>query len=253
MKSECFLSVIIPAFNEILRLRKTLPELREFLRQTDFTWEVVLVDDGSEDDTSQIPQNIFTENEFQIVRYETNRGKGYAVKKGVQASRGEFCLITDADLSTPLVEFLKLKTYLDQGYDIAIGSRALSESNVVVPQSGFRQGMGKGFNFLIKTLGLGDFMDTQCGFKYCRREKVLPIFSKMRINRFCFDVELLFIAKNWGLKIKEVPVEWHNCDSSKVHVIWSPIQMLWDLIKIRVNAFRGIYEPCGTGSNRKKP
>ena len=253
MKSEYFLSIIIPAFNETVRLKKVLPELRKFLRQSDFTWEVVLADDGSEDGTSQIPQNIFTENEFQIVRYETNRGKGYAVKKGVQASRGEICLITDADLSTPLGEFNKLKTFLDQGYDIAIGSRALSESNIVVPQSGFRQGMGKGFNFLVKTLGLGDFMDTQCGFKCFRREKVLPVFSKMRIDRFCFDVELLFIAKNWGLKIKEVPVEWHNCVSSKVHVVWSPLQMLWDLIRIRVNAFRGIYEPCGTGSDREKP
>ena len=253
MKSECFLSVIIPAFNEAVRLKKTLPELREFLWQSDVTWEVVLVDDGSEDGTSQIPQNIFTENELQIVRYETNRGKGYAVKKGVQAAKGGICLITDADFSYPIGQFVKLKTCLDQGYDIAIGSRALPESNVVVPQSGFRQGMGKGFNFLIKTLGLGDFMDTQCGFKCCRREKVLPIFSKMRINRFCFDVELLFVAKNWGLKIKEVPVDLHNCDSSKVHAVWGPIQMLWDLIRIRVNAFRGIYEPCGTGSNREKP
>ena len=152
MKPECFLSIIIPAFNETVRLKKVLPELREFLRQSDFTWEVVLADDGSGDGTSQIPQNIFTANEFQIVRYETNRGKGYAVKKGVQASRGEICLITDADLSTPLGEFNKLKTFLDQGYDIAIGSRALSESNVVVPQGGFRQEMGKGFNFLVKTL-----------------------------------------------------------------------------------------------------
>ena len=252
MKSECFLSVIIPAFNEAVRLKKVLPVLREFLRQSDFTWEVVLADDGSGDGTSQIPQNIFTENEFQIIRYETNHGKGYAVKKGVQAAKGEICLITDADFSYPIGQFNKLKTFLDQGYDIAIGSRAFSESNIVVPQSWFRQGMGKGFRFLVKTLGLGDFKDTQCGFKCFRREKVLPVFSKMKIDGFCFDVELLFIAKNWGLKIKEVPVELHDSASSKVHVIWSPLQMLWELIRIRINAFRGIYEPCGAGPAMEK-
>ena len=248
MKSECFLSVIIPAFNEAARLKKTLPVLREFLRQSDFTWEVVLADDGSEDNTSKIPQKIFTENEFRVVRHEINRGKGYTVRQGIKAARGEICLITDADFSTPISEFTKLKTFLDQGYDIAIGSRSLPESNVVIPQKWYRHLLGDGFRLLVKTLGLADFIDTQCGFKCFRREKAFPVFSKMRINGFCFDVEFLFIANKWGLKIKEVPVEWHNCTSSKVHVIWSPIQMFRDLIRIRVNAFRGIYKQRCAGS-----
>ena len=248
MKSACFLSVIIPAFNEAARLKETLPVLREFLRQSDFTWEVVLADDGSEDGTSHVLQNIFTENEFQIVRHEINCGKGYTIKQGVKAARGEICLITDADFSTPISEFNKLKTFLDQGYDVAIGSRALPESNVVIPQKWYRHLLGDGFRLLVKTLGLADFLDTQCGFKCFRREKAFPVFSKMRINGFCFDVEFLFIANKWGLKIKEVPVEWHNCTFTKVHVIWSPIQMFRDLIRIRVNAFRGIYKQRCAGS-----
>lgn len=232
----CFLSIVIPAYNEEERLKKSLPPLKEFLRQQRFSWELILVDDGSSDKTWRIPDSIFADGEVKVIRTPVNRGKGYAVRQGVFASSGEVILISDADFSTPVKEWSKLYEALQRGYDIAIGSRSLVESNVTVRQAWYREGMGRIFNLFVRLLVLDGFVDTQCGFKCFRREAVLPVFKKMVIDRFSFDVELLFIARKRGLKVKEVPVEWQNVLFSRVHIVRDSIRMLFDLLKIRVNS-----------------
>ncbi|NIQ01285.1 MAG: glycosyltransferase, partial [Nitrospinaceae bacterium] len=216
MDSSTFLSIIIPAFNEESRLRETLPGLKRFLDRQDYAWEVILVDDGSEDDTSGVLQEFFTPEQGRGVRYTPNRGKGYAIRQGVAAARGEVLLFTDADFSTPITEFPRLVQFLSQGFDIAIGSRSLPESNVVEHQAWYREGMGKVFNLMVRLLLFRGIIDTQCGFKCLRREQALPLFEKLTLDGFSYDVELLYLAKKRGLKIAEVPVTWKNHPESKV-------------------------------------
>lgn len=242
MPSQCFLSVVIPAYNEEERLKKSLPPLREFLNKQDFTWEIVLVDDGSTDKTCEVPGLIFVDGEVKIVRNPGNRGKGYSLRQGVFAATGEIVLISDADFSSPVREWSKLYHHLEQGVDVAIGSRSLNESNVTVRQAWYREGMGRIFNFFVQTLVIKGFIDTQCGFKCFYREKALPVFSKLVVDRFSFDVEFLFVAQKHGLKVREVPVEWKNVLFSRVRIIRDSTQMLIDLFRIRLNAIRGIYD-----------
>lgn len=242
MPSQTFLSVIIPAYNEEKRLRKTMPLLRDFLKKQSFAWEVVLIDDGSTDNTAQAPAGFFTADEARVFRNERNRGKGYSVRQGVQAARGEILLFTDADLSTPLNEFDKLHACLQQGYDIAIGSRSLPGSNVTQHQAWYRESMGKVFNKIVNLIVLEGFVDTQCGFKCFRKEVAVPIFSKMIVDRFGFDVEFLYLARKAGNRIIEVPVEWHDVLHSRVRIVRDSLQMFLDLFRIRWNDWTGKYD-----------
>jgi dolichyl-phosphate beta-glucosyltransferase len=171
-----------------------------------------------------------------------NRGKGYAIRRGIREAKGEVLLFSDADFSTPIEEFPKLAGYLENGYDIAIGSRSLPDSNVEVHQAWVREGMGKVFNLLVQAIVLRGFIDTQCGFKCVKRERVLPLLPKMAVDGFCYDVELLFLAKKAGLKIVEVPVTWVNDPVSKVHILKDSTKMFLDLLWIRFRDGFGQYD-----------
>jgi dolichyl-phosphate beta-glucosyltransferase len=173
---------------------------------------------------------------------EMNRGKGYAIRRGIREAKGEVLLFSDADFSTPIEEFPKLAGYLENGYDIAIGSRSLPDSNVEVHQAWVREGMGKVFNLLVQAIVLRGFIDTQCGFKCVKRERVLPLLPKMAVDGFCYDVELLFLAKKAGLKIVEVPVTWVNDPVSKVHILKDSTKMFLDLLWIRFRDGFGQYD-----------
>ncbi len=243
-----FLSLVIPAYNEAKRFQKTLPILRDYLASQNYSWELVIVDDGSVDETAITPGKFFNEEEYRIVRLSSNRGKGYAVRTGVAEARGKRVLISDADLSTPLKEMNKLFDALEDGADIAIGSRSLADSNVVVRQRWYRQGMGRFFNKMVQTLTVKGLIDTQCGFKCFDLEKFQSIFPLMTIDRFSFDVELLFIAQKKGMTIKEIPVEWHHVEASRVRIWIDPVYMFLGLLKIRLNDWRGLYD----GSNPEK-
>ncbi len=243
MPATPYLSIVIPAFNEGDRIADTLPPLKDFLATKTFDWELVLVDDGSVDDTIQVFETLFRGNNIQVIRNGRNRGKGYSVRQGVLSARGEVVLISDADLSTPIHELDKLKAWLADGFDMVIGSRSLPESQVTLRQAWYRQGMGRIFNGFVRKIAGLDFIDTQCGFKCFNREPLVPVFSIMTVDRFSFDVELLFIAERRGLKTKEVPVEWKNVLESRVHIVKDSMQMLWDLIRIRLNGLRGRYDP----------
>ncbi len=241
--SRYFLSVVIPAYDEEIRLRTSLPVLRDYLRNQDYLWEVIVVDDGSSDRTSKIPMEIFSESEtVRVLENPGNRGKGYSVKQGLLAANGELILVTDADFSTPIEEFEKLRACLKEGWDVAIGSRSLKDSDVQISQPWYREGMGRIFNVFVQMMVLRGFIDTQCGFKCFNRDKAVPVFSKMSLDGFCFDVELLFIAKKLGLKIKEVPVLWKDVAQSRVNILSEPVRMFLDLLRIRRNNENGFYD-----------
>ena len=237
-----FLSIVIPAFNEESRFKTSLPQLTKFINDQKFTMEIIIVDDGSTDNTAGFAQKYFRDMMCRVLINDTNQGKGFSVKRGVLAAKGELILITDADFSTPLGDYNKLKAALDKGFDIAIGSRSLPESNVVVHQTWQRENMGRSFNLFVRAIVMDDFIDTQCGFKLFPASIGAPLFRKLTIDRFCFDVEFLYLARKAGFKIIEIPVEWRNVLESRVRVLFDAPNMLADLFRIRLNDWIGKYD-----------
>ena len=231
-----YLSVIIPAFNEENRIGSSLTKIYEYLKKRAYDFEIIVVDDGSKDKTlnllSEYSQNI---PNLIVLKNESNVGKGFSVKKGLLKSRGEIILFTDADMSTPIEEIDKLIHWLKNGYQIAIGSRDLPESQVKRHQTWYRELMGKIFNKIIRLILNLDYHDTQCGFKCFRNNAASEIFKSMKLCGFSFDVEMLFIAKHLGIKVKEVPVCWYNSPDTKVKIVRDSLKMLWDILKLRFN------------------
>lgn len=229
------LSIIIPAYNEEDRIGATLKKIAEFLKTKDYIFEVLVVDDGSSDKTEQIvlKSELHSSGRLRLIKNEINKGKGYSVKKGIINSFGNYVLFTDADLSTPIEEMDKLYGFIGKDYDIVIGSRALAGSDVKVRQPWHRETMGKTFNLFVKCLLMRDFNDTQCGFKLFREGAARDIAGLMKINGFAFDVEMLYIAKSKGYRIREVGVSWENSAESKVKLFHSPASMFLDLFKIK--------------------
>ena len=235
------LSVIIPAYNEENRLPATLKEIGSYLDQGKTDYEIIVVDDGSKDKTTLKVKEIKNNNgRVQLLQNEKNRGKGFSVRKGILAAQGEYILFYDADGSTPISELEKLLEKLRAGYDIAIGSRGLKESQIRVRQPLYREYMGKIFNRLVRLLTVPGIADTQCGFKCFRRETARELFTLQKIKRFSFDVEILYLAQKGGYKIVEVPVVWMNSPVSRVGLIKDSLQMLFDLFRIRlIHGFDG--------------
>lgn len=228
------LSIVIPAYNEEDRIGKSLTKTNNYLKKRGFDFEIIVVDDGSNDKTLNLlkkySQNI---SNLIILKNENNQGKGYSIKKGILESKGDVILFTDADLSTPIEEIDKLIYWLNNGYQIAIGSRALPESQIKIHQAWYRELMGISFNKIIQlVLGL-DYCDTQCGFKCFERAAALEVFKDLRSRRFSFDVEVLYIAKLLGIRVKEVPICWYNSAVSKVRLINDPMRMFLDVLQIR--------------------
>lgn len=236
------LSIIIPAFNEEKRLPKTLEHLRQYLSSAPFSSEVLVVDDGSTDGTRRLVQEMVKDSPgLRLLVNERNRGKGYSVRQGVEEAAGELVLFFDADASTPIDQVEKFFPHFQDGADVLIGSRSLPDSDVRVHQPWYRETMGRTFNLFVRLLVLRGFVDTQCGFKAFTREAALSIFARQRLSGFSFDVEILFIAGKLGYKITEVPIVWINSPSSRVHPIWDSVRMLVELMRIRMNDWRGFY------------
>jgi dolichyl-phosphate beta-glucosyltransferase len=230
------MSIVIPAYNEEKRIRNSLSEACAFLNDSGMDYEVVVVDDGSSDGTSRIVESMVSFSpKVRLVRYEKNKGKGHALRTGVLVTTGDFVLVMDADLSTPMEELGKLMPYLAQGeFDVAIGSRALALSDIIRKQPWWRRGMGKMFNRIVKVLVIGDFSDTQCGFKLFRGGVARNLFGEAKIDRFAYDVEILARAKKKGYGIQEVPIRWINSPESRVDPLKDSLRMLIDLVRIRV-------------------
>jgi dolichyl-phosphate beta-glucosyltransferase len=228
------ISIVIPAYNEEKRIGKTLKKVYEYFKEKKIEFEIIVVDDGSNDKTVEIVENFsFDKKEIRILKHEKNMGKGAAVKTGILNAKGELILFTDADLSTPIEEFEKLKNEIENGYDIAIGSRGLKDSKIVIPQPFYRRIIGRIFPLLVRLLVINDFKDTQCGFKLFKKEVGKKIFSQLKTNGFAFDVEVLARGKKENFKIAEVGVVWYNSPESKVSVLKAPVKMFLELNKIK--------------------
>jgi dolichyl-phosphate beta-glucosyltransferase len=228
------ISIVIPAYNEEKRIGKTLKKVYEYFKEKKIEFEIIVVDDGSNDKTVEIVEKFsFDKKEIRILKHEKNMGKGAAVKTGILNAKGELILFTDADLSTPIEEFEKLKKEIENGYDIAIGSRGLKDSKIVIPQPFYRRIIGKIFPFLVRLIVINDFKDTQCGFKLFKKEAGKKIFSQLKTNGFAFDVEVLARGKKENFKIIEVPVVWINSPYSSVKIFKDSFKMFISLLKIR--------------------
>jgi len=236
------ISVVIPSYNEEARLGPTLDEIGRYLSSNGIDHEIIVVDDGSTDGTVDVVRDAAVNNpSVNLVANGSNRGKGYSVRNGFINSSGKFVLFSDADLSTPIQELDRFMNEMDGGADIVIGSRAMRESDIVKRQPVYRMLMGKTFNKLVRVLTVRGINDTQCGFKLFRRESCERLFEVQRIERFAFDVELLFLASKKGLDIREVPVRWINSPDSKVHVVKDSSRMLLDILKLRWGYITGAY------------
>ncbi len=230
---DVFLSVVIPAHNEASRIGPTLDQTKAFLAKISDPAEIVVVDDGSRDGTAVVAGNALRDwPRAKILSRAKNTGKGHSVKEGVLASSGRLVLFSDADLSTPIGELDKLLPEVEDGYDVAIGSRALPESDIRVRQSPLRERMGKVFNLLVRLSVVPGIRDTQCGFKLFSRDAALDIFGRLRTKGFAFDVEALALSRKLGYTVKEVPVVWLNSPPSRVRILRNSIGMLRDLIWI---------------------
>jgi glycosyltransferase involved in cell wall biosynthesis len=244
MKPE--ISIVIPAYNESERLGAPLGKITSFIAANGLNAEVIVVDDGSSDDTADIARRELSEylpDRANVIRYEMNRGKGFAVKTGLQAVRSDIALFTDADLSTPIEELDKLIDPIRRGdCDVAFGSRALDRSLIGTHQPWRREQGGKVMNFIIRKMSGLPFSDTQCGFKAFNMTKFRPLLNVMSIDRFGFDVEFLFVANHHGLKLCEIPVRWNDVAGSKVSVVRDTRRMITELSQIRRNSRSGVYE-----------
>ena len=239
-------SIVIPAFDEEERLGDSLHKIQAYISTQGILAEIVVVDDGSGDKTLQVAEKALAEHpeiQSQALRYDKNRGKGYAVRTGMTAARADIVLFSDADLSTPIEEMPKLVDPIRSGeFDVTFGSRAIDRSLIGTHQPWRREQGGKVMNFVIRTMSRLPFSDTQCGFKAFDMRKFRPLLDVMTIDRFGFDVEFLFVANYHGLRLREIPVRWSNVEGSKVNVVRDTRRMFFELSQIRRNAKRGIYE-----------
>lgn len=240
------LSIIIPAYNEATRLEKSLRAAMSYLSQNLPDAELIVVDDGSSDNTADLARQVFQESgelRTSVISYKSNLGKGRAVRLGLLAARADIVLFTDADFSTPISETPKLVGPIENGEcDVAFGSRALDRQLIGVHQSWRREQGGRVFNLVVRVATGMPFWDTQCGFKAFRMSVCRPLIEAATIDRFGFDVELLYLAFRAGLKMKEIPVRWDHNDGSKITLFTDSFKMVNEVGLIRQQARRGVYD-----------
>ncbi|MCC7439148.1 MAG: glycosyltransferase family 2 protein [Armatimonadetes bacterium] len=225
------LTFIIPAYNESARIERSLQQAIEYFQCQPYTWEILVVDDGSRDDTAAIVRR-YEGEQLRLLEQPHNMGKGAAVRRGMLEATGNFRIFSDADFSTPIVETGAMMMLLSM-YEVVIGSRALDRNLVKIHQPWYRETMGKIFNLMVQALAVPGIKDTQCGFKGFRDYAAIEIFSRTKIDGFSFDAEAIFLARRLDFAIKEMPVEWHNDERSTLHPIYDSLKMIRELLKIR--------------------
>jgi len=232
-------SLVIPAFNEADRIGDTLEKAQAYFIKRGHSYEILVVDDGSSDSTAEVVRRDFPW--VQLVSCGRNRGKGFAMRTGVPEACGEYCIVYDADGSTPIEEIDKLWSCFDSGAGVVIGSRALPGSDVKIRQPKYRRLMGRVYNNLLRGLRLTSFRDTQCGFKAFTSESSRVIFPRLTVNGFGSDCEMLHIAKLHGIRVDQVPVQWINSMDSRVNPVRDSLYMFCEVILIRVRSLLGRY------------
>ncbi len=235
-----FLSIIIPAYNEERRISSTLGKVLSFLEKQDFASEIIVVENGSQDRTAEIVREYQYGHPSLHLFRETRAGKGLAVRRGMFAAKGSYRFICDADLSMPIEEVGRFTPPQLEAFDIAIASREVPGA-VRYDEPVYRHFIGRGFNLLVRMFTGLKIQDTQCGFKCFRAEIVDELFRQQIIDGWTFDVEVLFLAQRRGYRIIEVPIPWYFHPGSRVNILQDTFTMFCDLIRIRLNALRGIY------------
>ncbi|MGH7206369.1 MAG: dolichyl-phosphate beta-glucosyltransferase [Nitrospiraceae bacterium] len=238
------ISVIIPAYNEAERIIPYLRNITAYLGRRGMAYEILVVDDGSRDETAVVVEKFQTEvPTVRLLRLAQNTGKGGAVRRGMLEARGHLRLFADADGATPIQELERLEAHIKDGADIAIGSRFLAsrDSRYTVKARWHRTVLGNLFNRVVQQLGVRGITDTQCGFKLFREPLSRDLFSVARVNGYGFDLELLYVAQRRGYRIAEVPVNWTDQPGTKVWVLRDGLRMLLELLMVRRNAANGRY------------
>lgn len=231
--SSIDISIVIPAKDEERRLPRFLDEVAAYCRKSSLTYEVIVVDDGSQDATAAVVDSYATEiARLSCLRLPRNCGKGNAVKQGLWRAQGRVAVFLDADGSTPVAEIEDNLSWFDQGYDIIIGSRVLGDGRHTVKARWHRRMMGKVLNGLVHICLFKNIQDSQCGFKMFRQEIIRPLFSRVTINGFGFDLEMLYLASKLNFHVKEVPVNWHHVEESKIHLWKDSLGMLVNIFQI---------------------
>ena len=233
------LSLLIPAYNEEKIIESTLEKVLKFLSKKKYSWEVIVIDDGSSDQTS-LKAKKFNNEKVLVVRYEINRGKGGALKEGVYKSRGDYIIFSDADLSVPISNIDKFLTTLKKT-DVVIGSRRIPGAKILVHQPLIREALGRGYTWLTKFVTGVSVADFTCGFKGFTKKSAKEIFSNTLISRWAYDSEILFLAKKMKYKLVEIPVEWKNREDTRVVLKSVIVETFKDLLSIRVNNLLGKY------------
>jgi glycosyltransferase involved in cell wall biosynthesis len=241
VSSSSELSIIIPAYNEELRLGPTLGKIAKYIEEKHPSTEVIVVDDGSTDQTVRVAESWRSRiPTLRVLSNGRNHGKGFSVRRGSLEASGDVVLFTDADLSAPIDEAEKLLAAL-KTHDVAIGSRAVNRKLIEVRESPFREFAGIVFNRIVQVTLRLPFVDTQCGFKAFLRERCRVIFEQQTIERFGFDPELLYLARHHGLSIVEVSVRWAHSPATKVNMMRDSVLMFLDVFRIRWNGLCGKY------------
>lgn len=241
MENQFKLSIVIPAYKEAERIHKSLDAITQYEKAHDFGIEVIVVLDGTPDDTLGAAEKYRDKvKNLKIIDRKENKGKGFTVKEGVLAARGKYILFTDADNATPIDEVDKLFKHVND-HDIVIGSRYVKGGKLAVPQGIIRKAGGRFLNLIIQSLAIPGIIDTQCGFKLFENEAGKRIFDKMTFDRFSFDIEILAIGKKMGYKIKEVGITWFNDSHSTVSPVKDGLKMIRDAWRVNRNMSRGIY------------
>lgn len=233
---KTYLSVVLPAYNEERRISGTLEEIFTYLKGQEYSYEVVVVDDGSNDRTSKLVEDLQNKfSELILVKCARNRGKGIAVKKGMRIAEGRYRVFLDSDHATPINEIEKAWDHLEAGSEVVIGSRRLPESKLAPPQPWYRRMLGRVANYTIQLLLLPGIQDTQCGFKVFTDRAARQIFPNLSVAGYGFDMEVLVLAKKEKYKITEIPVNWRNRLPSRVRPVWDGWRTLKTLWRLRRN------------------